>query len=296
MFELNIEKLLLTLEKDNLSISQYTLNHEVSLNKDITVAQIKQTMFKSLEVMRSSTSKGMNEPINSVSGLTGSNSYKYAQYLASGKSICGDVISLAMAMALSCSEVNASMNRIVACPTAGSCGIVPAALFSVAKKYKKTDEELIDALFTAAGVGVIIGAKATLSGAEGGCQAECGSAAAMGAAALVELMGGTPKMAFHAAAMAFKNVLGLVCDPVAGLVEIPCIKRNASGTVNAITCADLALSGVESYIPFEEVVDAMYDIGKNMSVELRETALGGLAVTPTGISLKKKVLSKNTIH
>ncbi|MEG0470298.1 MAG: L-serine ammonia-lyase, iron-sulfur-dependent, subunit alpha, partial [Longicatena sp.] len=193
----------------------------------------------------------------------------------------------------SCSEVNASMNRIVACPTAGSCGIVPAALLSTARKYNKTTEDLIDALFTASGIGLIIGAKATLSGAEGGCQAECGSAAAMGAGAIVELMGGTPRMAFHAAAMAFKNILGLVCDPVAGLVEIPCIKRNASGTVNAITCADLALAGIESYIPFEEVVDAMYDIGKNMSVELRETALGGLATTPTGLLLKKKVLNKN---
>ncbi len=293
MFELNVEKLLIELETDQISISQYTKNHELSLNKDITLDEIRKGMFKSLEVMRDSTSKGMNEPINSVSGLTGSDSYKYTEYIKSGKSICGDVVSFAMAMALSCSEVNASMNRIVACPTAGSCGIVPAAILSTAKKYNKTDDEIIDALFTAGGIGLIIGAKASLSGAEGGCQAECGSAAAMGAAAIVELMGGTPKMAFHAAAIALKNILGLVCDPVAGLVEIPCIKRNASGTVNAITCADLALSGVESYIPFGEVVDAMYDIGKNMSVELRETALGGLAVTPTGIALKKKVLNKN---
>lgn len=293
MFELDVKKLLCELEKNDMTISQYTLTYEASLKKDLTKDKIRKSMLDSLNVMKNSATKGMNEPINSISGLTGSNAFKYSNYIKNNKSICGDVISIAVAMALSSSEINASMGRIVACPTAGSCGIVPAALLSTAKKYNKTDDEIVDALFTAGGIGLIIGAKATLAGAEGGCQAECGSASAMAAGAIVELMGGTPKMAFNAAAMALKSVLGLVCDPVAGLVEIPCIKRNASGVVNAISSADLALSGVESYIPFGEVVDAMYEIGNNMSVELRETALGGLAATPTGIALKNKVLNKN---
>lgn len=292
MFELNVEKLLCILEKEGCSISQYTLRHEASLTKDSSIDEIRNSMRASLEVMKNSCTKGMTEPVHSVSGLTGGNAYRYSQYHDSANSLCGDVISLAMAMALSCSEVNASMGRIVACPTAGSCGILPAALLSVGQSCHKTEEQLLDALFTAAGVGFIIGAKATLSGAEGGCQAECGSAAAMGAAALVELMGGSPCMAFHAAAMALKNVLGLVCDPVAGLVEIPCVKRNAAGAANAITSADLALAGVESYIPFDEVVDAMYAIGKSMSLDLRETARGGLAVTKTGQALKAKVLNQ----
>lgn len=290
MFELDSVKLTLLLEKEQLSISEYTIRHELSLNPEITAEEIRGQMAKTLEVMKNAVSQGRDEPITSISGLTGGNAYKYERYLQQNKNICGGVISTAMAMALSCSEVNASMGRIVACPTAGSCGILPAAILAIAEKYNKTDEDLLDALFTAAGVGLIIGSKATLSGAEGGCQAECGSAAAMGAAAVVELLGGSPRAAFHAAAMALKNVLGLVCDPVAGLVEIPCIKRNASGAVNAITCADLALAGVESYIPFSEVVGAMYDIGKSMCVELRETALGGLATTKTGIALAKSAM------
>lgn len=292
MFELDCEKLLVFLEKENITLCEYTLRHEESLDAKSTRSDIRASMLHSLKVMRDSCTKGITEPVNSVSGLTGGNAYIYEQYLKKGESICGDVVSNAMAMALSCSEVNASMNRIVACPTAGSCGIVPSALLSVAKKYNKTEDDILDALFTAAGIGLIIGSRASLSGAEGGCQAECGSAAAMASAAIVEMMGGTPKMAFHGAAMSLKAVLGLVCDPVAGLVEIPCIKRNASGTVNAVACADLALSGVESYIPFGEVVDAMYDIGKNMSMELRETALGGLATTPTGIAMARKVKSE----
>lgn len=149
-------------------------------------------------------------------------------------------------------------------------------------------QTLINALFTASAVGIIVGSRATVSGAEGGCQAECGAAAAMGAAAVTEMLGGTPEMAFHAAAMALKNVLGLTCDPVAGLVEIPCIKRNASGAMNALLSADLALAGVRSYIPFDEVVDAMYAIGKAMPQSVRETSKGGLAVTPTGMRMKKE--------
>ena len=199
---------------------------------------------------------------------------------------------LAMAMALSSSEVNASMGRIVACPTAGSCGILPAVILSAGEKLGKSDEELIDALFASAAVGMIIGMNATLSGAEGGCQAECGSAAAMGAAAVVEMMGGTPKMSLDAAAIVIKNVLGLVCDPVAGLVEIPCAKRNAAGAISALCTADMVMAGVSSKITFDDTVSAMYKVGKSLPSSLRETALGGVAVTKSGLELRKKVFGE----
>lgn len=292
MFELNFQKLLETLSRTKQSLGQYTFFYELSLG-GYTRDEIKAQMSKTLEVMETAAMSATQKPLHSVSGLTGSNAYLYSQYKDQKESICGEVIADAMAMALSCSEVNASMQRIVACPTAGSCGIVPAALLSVAKKYNKSRDDIIDALFTASGIGLIIGDRASLSGAEGGCQAECGSAAAMGAAAVTELMGGTPEQAFHAAAIALKNTLGLVCDPVAGLVEIPCIKRNAAGAVGAITSADLALSGVKSYIPFDEVVEAMAAVGNDMSHTLKETAMGGLAATKTGIELAKILEEKN---
>ena len=241
-----------------------------------------------LSVMEAEVENALTAPVLSVSGLTGGNACLYEAYRQTGKSILGDTASLAAAMALSCSELNASMQCIVACPTAGSCGIVPAVILSCAETAGLDRERMIDGLFTASAVGILIGSRATLAGAEGGCQAECGSAAAMGAAAVVEMLGGTPDMAFHAAAMALKNVLGLSCDPVAGLVEIPCIKRNASGAVNALLSADLALAGVKSYIPFDEVVDAMYAIGRSMPSEIRETAKGGLAMTPSGQRMRRQ--------
>ena len=204
-----------------------------------------------------------------------------SEYLENNETLTGDVIVKAMAMALSSSEVNASMGRIVACPTAGSCGILPAVVLSA--------DELIKALFTSSAVGMIIGRNATLSGAEGGCQAECGSASAMAAAAVVEMMGGTPKMCLDAAAIVLKNILGLVCDPVAGLVEIPCAKRNAAGAVSALSTAELVMAGVSFHIPFDDAVTAMYQVGKSLPSELRETALGGVAITKAGLVLKKKV-------
>ena len=214
------------------------------------------------------------------------------KYLEKGETLTGDVTVKAMAMALSSSEVNAAMGRIVACPTAGSCGILPAVILSAGEKLCKTDEELIDALFASAAVGMIIGMNATLSGAEGGCQAECGSAAAMGAAAVVEMMGGTPEMSLDAAAIVLKNILGLVCDPVAGLVEIPCAKRNAAGAISALCTADLVMAGVSSKIPFDDTVSAMYRVGKSLPSELRETAMGGVAVTKAGLILRKKVFGE----
>ncbi len=207
----------------------------------------------------------------------------------SGKSICGKVIGEAIAKALAVSETNACMGKIVAAPTAGSCGILPAALLTVMEAYQVQEHDAVMSLFTAAGFGMVIAKKASIAGAEGGCQAECGSASAMAAAALAEVMGGTPQMAGNACAIALKNILGLVCDPVAGLVEIPCIKRNASGVTNAFTAADMALAGIESAIPPDEVIEAMKKIGDAMPNSLKETAEGGLAVTPTGKKLYQKV-------
>ena len=211
------------------------------------------------------------------------------KYLENNETLTGDVIVKAMAMALSSSEVNASMGRIVACPTAGSCGILPAVVLSAGERLKKSDDELIKALFTSSAVGMIIGRNATLSGAEGGCQAECGSASAMAAAGVVEMMGGTPKMCLDAAAIVLKNILGLVCDPVAGLVEIPCAKRNAAGAVSALSTAELVMAGVSSHIPFDDAVTAMYQVGKRLPSELRETALGGVATTKSVLVINIKV-------
>ena len=180
----------------------------------------------------------------------------------------------------------------MACPTAGSCGILPACLLTVLEEQDIPEDTAVRALFTASAVGMVIARNATIAGAEGGCQAECGSASAMAASALVELCGGTPRMAEHACAIALKNVLGLVCDPVAGLVEIPCIKRNAMGTANAFTAAEMALAGIESKIPADEVIWSMKKIGDSMHSDLKETARGGLAATPTGKILTEKVFGK----
>ena len=282
------EELTVYLEKENKTLGEYALEREEETAKR-SREEIRQQMDQALAVMERSSQAARKDPVRSVSGLTGGNAWKYESYLAAGKSILGRIPSLAAAMALSCSEINASMQCIVACPTAGSCGIVPASILSCAQERGLSREQVIDGLFAASAVGMIIGSRATLAGAEGGCQAECGSAAAMAAAAVVEMLKGTPRMAFHAGAMALKSVLGLTCDPVAGLVEIPCIKRNASGAVNALLCADLALAGVESYIPFDQVVDAMYAVGKAMPKSLRETAKGGLAVTPAGLRMRDEI-------
>ncbi len=286
--ETSVEKLLPLLERQGISLGAYTLREESEVRGE---AAAKEQMREALRVMRRTISEARRHPVFSVSGLSGGSAHRYSQYLAQDTSLLGGTMGEAVAMALSVSEVNASMGKIVACPTAGSCGIVPAALLSVGESRGKSEEELVDALFTAAGIGILIGERATLAGAEGGCQAECGSASAMGAAGVVEMMGGSPRAAFHAASMTIKNVMGLVCDPVCGLVEIPCVKRNASGVANALVCADLALAGVESHIPFDEVVDAMYRVGRGLPKELRETALGGLAATPTAKRLEKQLRS-----
>ncbi|MBR4014979.1 MAG: L-serine ammonia-lyase, iron-sulfur-dependent, subunit alpha [Anaerotignum sp.] len=254
-----------------------------------TEEELFKTMERSLQVMKESMQEGLDPVKRSASGLTGGDAYKMQQAVKSGKNICGKIFGEAMVKALSVSQTNACMGRIVASPTAGSCGILPSAILTIGEERNLSDKELTMALFTASAVGMVIANKASIAGAAGGCQAECGAASAMAAAALVELCGGTPKMCEHACAIALKNILGLVCDPVAGLVEIPCIKRNAGGVANAFVAAELALAGIESAIPADEVIVVMKQIGDTMSPALKETAEGGLACTPTGKKLCEKV-------
>ncbi len=274
--------------KEGLSIGQYTLLQEVE-NSGRTKERVINRMRNNLKVMEEAAEYGMTHEVESVSGLIGKDAVKLYKYANSGNTLCGDFLVKAMARALSSAEVNAAMGKIVAAPTAGSCGILPAVIITAGEKLNKSEDELIKALFTASGVGILIAKNATMAGAEGGCQAECGSAAAMGAAAVVEIMGGTPQMALDAAAIVIKNILGLVCDPIAGLVEVPCAKRNIAGAVSALSTADLVMSGVKSRIPFDDCVEAMYRVGKQLPCELRETALGGLAITKKGIELKSHV-------
>lgn len=278
-------------EKHNISLSEYAIRYEVE-EKGLSRDEVIEKMRKNLSVMISAANEAMEKEVYSVSGLIGGDAFKIHNYARRGKTLTGDVTNIAMAMALSSSEVNASMGKIVACPTAGSCGILPAVILSAGEKLGLDEEGLINGLFAAAAVGMIIGLNATLAGAEGGCQAECGSASAMGAAAVVEMMGGTPEMSLDAAAIVIKNVLGLVCDPVAGLVEIPCAKRNAQGAITALCMADMVMAGVASKIPFDDTVSAMYKVGKSLPESLRETALGGIAVTKTGLKLKEQVFGK----
>lgn len=284
-------ELIKTCEEKNMTISEYTIMREGE-ESGLSRLEVIEKMRKNLNIMMEAAEYGLVNETKSISGLIGGDAIKLNRYASSKNTLTGEFMIKAMARALSCSEVNAAMGKIVAAPTAGSCGILPAVIITAGEKLNKTEDELIDALFTASGVGIIIAKNATLSGAEGGCQAECGSAAAMGAAAVVEMMGGTVAMALDAAAIVIKNILGLVCDPVAGLVEVPCVKRNIAGTVSALTTADLVMSGVTSRIPFDDTVIAMYKVGKQLPCELRETAMGGLATTPTGLRLAKEILGK----
>lgn len=286
------EELLEICEKESISLSEYAIRCEVE-EKGLTRDEVIEKMRKNLHVMINAANEGREKEVYSVSGLIGGDGYKINNYANNKKTLTGRATNIAMAMALSSSEVNASMGKIVACPTAGSCGILPAVILAAGEQLELNEDELIQGLLAAAAVGMIIGMNATLSGAEGGCQAECGSASAMGAAAVVEMMGGTPKMSLDAGSIILQNVLGLVCDPVAGLVEIPCAKRNAQGAITALCTADMVMAGVEAKIPFDDAVGAMYKVGKSLPAELRETALGGIATTKAGLALKEKVFGKD---
>ncbi|MGN0938392.1 MAG: L-serine ammonia-lyase, iron-sulfur-dependent, subunit alpha [Selenomonas sp.] len=242
------------------------------------------------EVMQASIERGIENEERSVSGLTGGDAEKIYEHREGG--YLGTAALSAAAYAVGVSEVNAVMGRIVACPTAGSCGIVPAALYAAREQRHVTDDAIVGALFTAAGIGMVIDQNASIAGAEGGCQAECGAAAGMAAAALVELADGTPAQIANACALAIKNLLGLACDPVAGLVEVPCVKRNGFCTVHAMLAADMTLAGVQSVIPVDDVILALDTIGRSMPRSIRETAEGGLAATPSGKALARRIYPK----
>ena len=286
-----ISELVAEAEKQGKKISELVLEDQAAAC-ETTKEEMYKRMFKSFRIMQTSVDDGLEEDTRSVSGLTGGSAWKMKQQVDAGKNICGHLFGQAMTMALAVSETNACMGKIVAAPTAGSCGILPAVLISVMNEKDIPAEDVVMSLFTASALGLVIANKASIAGAEGGCQAECGSASAMAAGAIVEMCGGTPQMVANACAIAIKNILGLVCDPVAGLVEIPCIKRNAMGTANAFTAAELALAGITSAIPVDEVIWAMKKVGDSMAVTLKETGEGGLAATPTGKALKQQVFGE----
>ena len=241
-------------------------------------------------IMETSSHNALYVPIPTQGGMITGNARKMEAYAQSGAPLCGPVLAHAMALAFSGSETNASMGKICAAPTAGACGILPAALLTAVRQMGLVScgEEMIRGLLTAGAVGQVIARNATLSGAEGGCQAECGAAASMAAAAAAEMKGGTPEQALKAAGIALMNILGLVCDPIAGLVEMPCALRNGSGVLNALLSADMALAGIDPIVPFDEVVDAMYKIGRMLPSTLRETALGGIAATAAARAIESR--------
>ena len=241
-------------------------------------------MRRVLEIMRSSATEPIERPGKSMGGLIGGEARKLAVRREHGQAVCGTVMSRAITHAMAVLEVNSSMGLIVAAPTAGSSGIVPGLLLALQEEYHFSDSQILDALFNAGAIGYLAMRNATVAGAVGGCQAEVGVASAMAASAAVELMGGSPVQCLDAASTVLMNTLGLVCDPIGGLVECPCQGRNAAGAANALTAAEIALSGVHQLIPFDEMLDAMYAVGRRLPQELRETAMGGCAVTPSGCS------------
>ncbi|MCM3125493.1 MULTISPECIES: L-serine ammonia-lyase, iron-sulfur-dependent, subunit alpha [Bacillaceae] len=286
----NVAELVELAEKNNVKIAEIMIRQEIEVSgrsREEIIAQ----MDNNLQVMERAVERGL-AGVKSQTGLTGGDAVLLQNYIASGKSLGGNLLLDAVSKAVATNEVNAAMGIICATPTAGSAGVVPGTLFAVKEKLNPTRMEMIEYLFTTAAFGFVVANNASISGAAGGCQAEVGSAASMAAAAIVEMAGGTPQQSSEAFAITMKNMLGLVCDPVAGLVEVPCVKRNAMGASNAITAADMALAGITSRIPCDEVIGAMYAIGQTMPSALRETAEGGLAATPTGRRLEQEIFGK----
>ncbi len=273
------------------SLPQVILEDEQELTQ-LPLEEIRETFRRRWQVMRESARRAMEEPQSMVGNLIRGQSQRQNVY-SRGFTLSGESMNRMMAMAFSGSEVNAGMGRICAAPTAGACGILPAVLLEAAEKTGASEEALLDALIVAAGFGAVITKNATVSGAEGGCQAECGTAAAMAAAGAVHLAGGTPEMCAQACAIALMNCMGLICDPVAGLVQLPCSFRNASQSVNALTSADMALAGQNAVIPADEVIESMYQVGRKLPLEFRETALGGIAATETAKSIAGTIFGEH---
>ena len=275
---LSCEEMLAAARSQNISLSEAILRSDLAESR-LTEAHSREMMHHLWQVMQA-TSRDYDPAQRSRSGLSGGDAARVEQAHQEGKSFGGDYLAAVTAEALKTAECNACMKRIVAAPTAGSCGVLPAVLLPLARSGEADEESICDALYVAAGFGQVIAARATLAGAEGGCQAEVGIASAMAASAAVELMGGNPQQCLDAASTVLMNMLGLVCDPVGGLVEYPCQNRNAAGVANALIAAELSLSGIRQLIPFDQMLEAMYAVGKRLPAELRETALGGCAATP----------------
>lgn len=275
----NAEELLKLCNQNHQKISQVMKQRECDL-LEVSMEQISSRMKQVLEIMKQSAFTPIKSPTKSMGGLIGGEAQKLNAFQKTGKSICGHVLGHGITYAMAVLEVNASMGVIVAAPTAGSAGIVPGVLLALQQEYSISDERMVDALFHAGAIGYLAMSNATVAGAVGGCQAEVGVAAAMAAAAAVELMDGNPEQSLDAASTVLMNMLGLVCDPVGGLVEYPCQNRNAAGVANGLIAAELALSGIHQLIPFDDMLNTMYQVGRRIPYELRETALGGCAASP----------------
>lgn len=286
----NVAELIKIAEGHEKAIADIMIEQEMNVTGR-SKEEILRLMERNLIVMEQAVERGL-KGVSSHSGLTGGDAVLLQQYIANGQFLSGETILDAVSKAVATNEVNAAMGTICATPTAGSAGVVPGTLFAVKRKLNPSREKMVRFLFTAGAFGFVIANNASISGAAGGCQAEVGSAAGMAAAAIVEMAGGSPEQSAQAMAISLKNMLGLVCDPVAGLVEVPCVKRNAMGAANAMVAADMALAGIRSRIPCDEVIEAMFKIGQTMPTTLRETGQGGLAATPTGRRLEAKIFGK----
>lgn len=280
----NGKELLDLCKSENQPISYIMKQREID-HGDLSAQDIDSKLSTVLQIMSEAVSEPLANPKKSIGGLIGGEAKMVRDFSQTERSICGSMVANAVAYSMAVLEVNASMGLIVAAPTAGSSGVVPGVLYALKDEQNLSDEQMKLGLLNASAIGYILMRNASVSGAEAGCQAEVGAASAMAASAIVELMGGTPEMCLEAASIALSNLLGLVCDPIAGLVESPCQSRNSIGVANSITCAQLALSGIKHPVPFDEMADAMLRVGKSLPFELRETALGGNAATPTGCTL-----------
>lgn len=282
------EKLLQTARQENLTLPQVMLRREQELN-ETPPEVVYEKLQVAYAIMKQAVEESLQEPHTTMGGLIGGEARKLAQYRAQGKNLCGETVSRAICYAMGVLEVSASMGLIVAAPTAGASGVLPGVLIALQEQYDLTERQMLDALLVASAIGVVVAENSGISGAAGGCQAEVGTASAMAAAAAVFLQGGSPEQCFAAAGLAIQNMLGLVCDPIAGLVEAPCHARNAAGASNALVSAELVLAGVPEVIPFDEVVEAARQVGHALPESLRETALGGIAATPTACRLAGKI-------
>lgn len=288
-YSINTFEKLLNLCNENKKRIYEIMQEKEAYDFDTTVYNVREKTYKTIEAMKSAIKNGLKSSEKSLSGLCGDDAAKLVEKFKQKKALFGHIFEKIVCYSFATIEENLRMNKIAACPTAGSCAIVPAVLIALSEEYDLTKEEEINALITAGTIGYVISSKVAMAGAVAGCQAECGVASAMSSAMAVQILGGDDNQAINAAALALKNVLGLTCDPVSGLVEIPCVKRNAFLAIHAITAAELSLAGIETKIPPDEVTDAMVQTGQLMSPLLKETSQGGLATTKTGKIINKKL-------